>query len=153
MVGIILVVAAIILYYAIKYDQKREAQEQTEAERRRGEAIIRARAERAANDSSGEASEYVPNAQREITARNTHSTEPITQRNQYGSYQNLPENRPAVTKTEVLLAWLLGYFGAHKFYRKKFVMGILYVFTLGLFFIGWLGDAIWLTVQYFSEKN
>ena len=50
MVGIILVVAAIILYYAIKYDRKREAQEQSEAERRRGEAILRARAERAAKE-------------------------------------------------------------------------------------------------------
>lgn len=153
MIGLLLTVVAVALFFIIRYDSKQEAREQMDAERKRGEAILRARAERSAKDSKGEMSECVPKAPRETTARNTYSTEPITQRNQYGSYQNLPANRPAVTKTELLLAWLLGYFGAHKFYRKKFVLGILYVFTLGLFFIGWLGDAIWLTVQYFSNKN
>lgn len=48
MVGLLLTVAVIILIYVIKSDKKREAQEQAEAERRRGEAILRARAERAA---------------------------------------------------------------------------------------------------------
>lgn len=85
--------------------------------------------------------------------RNSNEIEPITRPTRDGSRQDQPENRPAVTKTELLLAWLLGYFGAHKLYRKKIGMGILYVFTLGLFFIGWLGDAIWLTVQYFSAKK
>lgn len=85
--------------------------------------------------------------------RNTNEIEPIVRPTGDGSRQDQPENRPAVTKTELLLAWLLGYFGAHKFYRKKIGIGILYVFTLGLFLIGWLGDAIWLTVQYFSVKK
>ena len=58
-----------------------------------------------------------------------------------------------VTKTELILAWFLGFFGAHKFYRKKYGMGILYIFTVGLFMIGWLGDAISLTSQYFSAKK
>ena len=58
-----------------------------------------------------------------------------------------------VTKTELILAWFLGFFGAHKFYRKKYGMGILYIFTFGLFVIGWLGDAISLTLQYFSAKK
>ena len=47
MVGLILIVATIILYYVIKSDKKREAREQSEAERKRGEEILRARAERA----------------------------------------------------------------------------------------------------------
>ena len=50
MVGLLLLVATIILYYAIKYDKKRDSMEQSEAERRRGEAILRARAERTANE-------------------------------------------------------------------------------------------------------
>ena len=58
-----------------------------------------------------------------------------------------------VTKSELILAWFLGYFGAHKFYRKKYGMGVLYIFTFGLFVIGWLGDAISLTLQYFSGKK
>ncbi len=38
------------------------------------------------------------------------------------------------------LCILLGYFGAHKFYEGKGGMGIVYIFTLGLFGIGWFID-------------
>lgn len=69
----------------------------------------------------------------------------------YGKQED--NNSRPVTKTELVLAWFLGYFGAHKFYRKKYGMGILYIFTFGLFVIGWLGDAISLTLQYFSGKK
>ena len=48
MVGLLLTVALVILIYVIKSDRKREEKDQEEAERRRGEAILRARAERAA---------------------------------------------------------------------------------------------------------
>jgi len=41
-----------------------------------------------------------------------------------------------------LLCFFLGYFGAHKFYEGKIGMGILYLFTMGLFGIGWLVDCI-----------
>lgn len=40
------------------------------------------------------------------------------------------------------LCLFFGVFGAHKFYEGKVVMGVLYLFTLGLFCIGWLVDAI-----------
>lgn len=40
-----------------------------------------------------------------------------------------------------LLIWyFLGVVGGHKFYDGKFGMGILYLFTAGLFGIGWLID-------------
>lgn len=38
------------------------------------------------------------------------------------------------------LCLFLGYFGAHKFYEGKVGMGILYLFTFGLFGIGWVVD-------------
>lgn len=41
-----------------------------------------------------------------------------------------------------LLCLLLGYFGAHKFYEGKAGAGILYLFTFGLFGIGWFIDCI-----------
>lgn len=41
-----------------------------------------------------------------------------------------------------LLCFFLGYFGAHKFYEGKIGTGILYLFTCGLFCIGWLIDTI-----------
>ena len=40
------------------------------------------------------------------------------------------------------LCLFLGGIGAHKFYEGKTGMGILYLFTMGLFFIGWLVDLI-----------
>lgn len=62
-------------------------------------------------------------------------------------------NSSTVTTTEWLLCLLLGWVGGHKFYRKKIGMGILYLLTFGLFFIGWFGDAILLTFQRFGRKN
>lgn len=41
-----------------------------------------------------------------------------------------------------LLCLFLGGIGAHKFYEGRIGMGILYIFTLGLFGIGWLVDLI-----------
>ena len=40
------------------------------------------------------------------------------------------------------LCLFLGGFGAHKFYDGKAGMGILYIFTCGLFGIGWFIDLI-----------
>lgn len=40
------------------------------------------------------------------------------------------------------LCLFLGYFGAHKFYEGKTGMGIVYLFTVGLFGIGWFIDCI-----------
>ena len=41
-----------------------------------------------------------------------------------------------------LLCFFIGGIGAHKFYEGKIGMGILYIFTIGLFGIGWLVDLI-----------
>ncbi len=42
----------------------------------------------------------------------------------------------------LLLCIFLGYLGMHKFYEGKVGMGILYIFTMGLFGIGWVLDII-----------
>ncbi len=42
----------------------------------------------------------------------------------------------------LLLCTFLGFFGAHKFYEGKAGMGILYIFTGGLFFIGVVIDFL-----------
>ncbi len=41
-----------------------------------------------------------------------------------------------------LLCFLFGVFGVHKFYEGRIGMGILYIFTFGLFGIGWMVDLI-----------
>lgn len=38
------------------------------------------------------------------------------------------------------LLWIFGFMGAHRFYFGKQMTGVLWFFTLGLFFIGWLID-------------
>lgn len=40
------------------------------------------------------------------------------------------------------LCLFLGFFGAHKFYEGKVGMGIVYLFTGGLFCIGWMIDMV-----------
>lgn len=55
---------------------------------------------------------------------------------------NMGAGRPLNKWTAFLLCLFLGYFGAHKFYERKTGMGILYLFTFGLFGIGWLIDLI-----------
>lgn len=42
----------------------------------------------------------------------------------------------------LLLCLFLGFFGAHKFYEGKAGLGILYIFTVGLFGIGVFVDLI-----------
>ena len=46
-----------------------------------------------------------------------------------------------------LLCLFLGVIGAHKFYEGKTGMGILYLFTAGLFGIGWFIDFIALLLK------
>jgi len=46
-----------------------------------------------------------------------------------------------------LLWFFLGVFGAHKFYLGKVGMGILYLFTFGIFGIGWFIDLFTLGNQ------
>ena len=46
-----------------------------------------------------------------------------------------------------LLCLFFGAFGVHKFYEGKVGMGILYLFTCGLFGIGWIVDCIALLLK------
>ena len=38
------------------------------------------------------------------------------------------------------LLWIFGFMGAHRFYYGRPVSGTIWLFTLGLFFIGWIID-------------
>ena len=46
-----------------------------------------------------------------------------------------------------LLCLFFGYIGIHKFYEGKIGMGILYMFTLGLFGFGWIYDIVVLLLK------
>lgn len=56
-------------------------------------------------------------------------------------------------KNRFILCLLLGYLGIHKFYEKKVLSGILYLFTGGLFCIGWIYDCIKLGIDLYKSKN
>ncbi len=55
--------------------------------------------------------------------------------------------RPKDKWVALCLCIFLGFLGAHKFYEGKAGMGILYLFTAGLFGIGWLIDIIILATK------
>jgi TM2 domain-containing membrane protein YozV len=38
------------------------------------------------------------------------------------------------------LLWIFGFMGAHRFYYGRQISGVIWFFTLGLFFIGWIID-------------
>lgn len=66
-------------------------------------------------------------------------------------------NTPLVSPKSKLCAFFLclflGYYGVHYFYVGKVGMGVLYLFTCGLFGIGWVVDAIRILMGAFKDKN
>lgn len=54
--------------------------------------------------------------------------------------------------TYLILSIFLGMFGVHRFYRNQICIGILYLFTAGLFGIGWIVDIINAIRLYVSLK-
>lgn len=67
------------------------------------------------------------------------NTNTNTNNNTIGAFAKAHEKNKWVA---VLLCFFLGCIGAHKFYEGKIGMGILYIFTIGLFGIGVLVDFI-----------
>ena len=58
--------------------------------------------------------------------------------NYMGGYPGRPKNKWVA----LILCIFLGYLGAHKFYEGRAGAGLLYLFTVGLFGIGWFVDCI-----------
>mgnify|MGYP004732899235 CR=1 FL=1 len=53
----------------------------------------------------------------------------------------------------LVLAILLGYFGAHRFYAGKIGSGVAYLLTFGIFGIGWIIDSICSALSKFRDKD
>lgn len=54
---------------------------------------------------------------------------------------------------EFIITLLFGWLGVHKFIQKKYGLGILYFFTLGLFGIGWLIDTVMAFMRMTTGKQ
>ncbi len=54
------------------------------------------------------------------------------------------------------IAWILltflGLFGVHRFYMEKWISGLIWLFTGGLFLLGWLYD-LWTLNEQIDEVN
>ena len=59
----------------------------------------------------------------------------------------IPAGKPKNKWIAFFLCLFLGVYGGHKFYEGRIGMGILYLFTGGLFCIGWLVDCVRLLLK------
>jgi TM2 domain-containing membrane protein YozV len=66
------------------------------------------------------------------------------------------ERRYRAGPLDYTIAWLLltflGLFGVHRFYLGKWFTGLVWFFTGGLFFLGWLYD-LWTLNEQVSDQN
>ncbi len=53
----------------------------------------------------------------------------------------------------LILCLIGGMFGLHQFYVGRFGRGILYVFTMGLFMLGWIGDLFKILNRTFTDNT
>lgn len=53
----------------------------------------------------------------------------------------------------LIITIFLGMFGVHKFIEKNNKMGFIYLFTLGLFGIGWIIDVVKLVIEVINEEK
>ena len=64
---------------------------------------------------------------------------------------------PAVSSKSRLVALLLwfflGIFGAHRFYCGRYLLGVVYLLTLGLFGIGWFVDLVLILLGRMRDRN
>lgn len=61
--------------------------------------------------------------------------------------------KPKNTLTELLLCFFLGFFGAHRFYMRKWGTAVLYLFTGGIFYIGWAVDLVLIIIRFIKERK
>lgn len=54
---------------------------------------------------------------------------------------------------KMIITILFGWLGFHKFMDKKYILGIVYLFTFGLFFFGWLYDICISIAEFISVSK
>lgn len=69
------------------------------------------------------------------------------------SYESAYQTSQYNKGVALILCIFLGFFGAHYFYTKKTGMGLFYLFTIGLFYIGWIVDIFRIACGKFTDSN
>lgn len=54
---------------------------------------------------------------------------------------------------EFLVTLFAGYLGVHRFLKRQIVWGVVYLFTFGLFGIGWIVDTIVAGITLFQKRS
>lgn len=77
-----------------------------------------------------------------------------TSSNQYTKidYSSLPTSKKSKTVT-LLICIFFGYLGIHRFYVGKIGSGVVWLFTAGAFFIGWISDIVKIASGKFLDSN
>lgn len=82
--------------------------------------------------------EQIKNEQPQVIINNSNSNINNNTNRNNASYHGGSKNKWVA----LLLCFFLGFFGIHKFYEGKILLGIVYLCTFGLFGIGWFVDCI-----------
>lgn len=82
--------------------------------------------------------EQIKNEQPQVIINNSNSNINNNTNRNNASYHGGAKNKWVA----LLLCLFLGFFGIHKFYEGKILLGIVYLCTFGLFGIGWFVDYI-----------
>ena len=53
----------------------------------------------------------------------------------------------------LLFCVFLGFFGAHRFYAGRYLMGVIYLLTAGLLGIGWIVDMVLIALGRMRDRN
>ena len=86
--------------------------------------------------------------------QNYNSQQPVYMDNIIPQQNNgLEQVSPKSKIVTLLLAIFLGIFGIHRFYAGKYISGVVYLFTYGVFYCGWILDIILIITGKFKDKN
>ena len=103
---------------------------------------------------------YDPNYNQGYNQNYNQGYNPVQNNNPIGNFinqftgNNFAMDSNVSPKSKVLtliLAIILGYFGIHRLYAGRYITGLVYMFTYGLFGFGWILDIILILIGRFKD--